>query len=101
LYEGLAQEFGFDLKEGSAATLTIEQLQKDGGRLGGECDLTAAAKKSVDLGKKFEVKYNAGQMSPEQQKLFSAEMTQVGTLMYSSPSQACQKMKEMEPRYGF
>lgn len=99
IYDETAKHFGFNL--GASNALTMEQLQKNGGRKkAGDCDITEMAKQNVKLATDFQVAYGAGKFSYEQQRQFSKDSEKLNMLATSDPGAACREIKVLRSKYG-
>ncbi len=100
LYASLSKDYGFKLGQGN--TLSVADLKKDGGRSkgNGRCDLADAALRMGHITEAFQKKFESGQLSQVQQRQFSDQTTEIGTMMNSNPSQACDMMDGLESRFA-
>jgi hypothetical protein len=99
LYDQLARDYGVDFKK--TDTLTLKQVEQDGGKGGGKCDQSEAAKRMVAVTQRFQKAYAAGKLTDAQSRAFSADASPIGTMMYSDPSKACDMIDKLEGKYGF
>lgn len=99
IYDALAKEAGVSLE--NSGTLTMKQLETDGGRgTNGACDLTEAAKRSNALAASFHKQYPPGKATDAQSRDFSKRMSDIGIEMSSNPSKACALIDDATKQYG-
>jgi hypothetical protein len=99
-YDALAKEFGFDLKQAAKGVLTIEELQKDGGRRGGSCSLADASKRFMQMQEKFLDKKANGEVSLETERAFHKACEPLGLEMTKNPSAVCTKVVTISKEFG-
>jgi hypothetical protein len=99
-YDALAKEYGFNVKAASKGMITMEELKKDGGRRGGECDVGEAAKNHMGLMEKFTDKLANGEVTRQEQAAFMREWEPIGRNMQFDPSKVCSDSRALAKKWG-
>ncbi len=98
IYDKVAAKFGFNLN--AAKSLTMEQLEKDGGKsVGGKCDVTEMAIRNAKLMEDFSKAYDAGKFTYERQREFSKDSENLGRFGSSDPGKACDEIARLRDKY--
>lgn len=97
--EKVAKEWDLDLQKLSAGMITYEELQKDGGKRGGECSLAEAAQRNMAFHQKLQVQVNEGKADSEIFKRYSEDTKDFAELMATDPSGVCRKLDSLKGKY--
>lgn len=99
IYDQTAKHFNFNIS--SAKSLSMKQLQKDGGRsVSGKCNISDVAKRSVGLAQDFAKAYEEGRFTYERQRQFSKDSEELNALASSDPGRACEGIEKLRAEYG-
>lgn len=95
----VAKGFDLDLKAEQKGMVTFEELQKDGGKRGGECSLAEAAQRNMAFHGKLQEQVNAGKVDSEVFRQYNEDTKSFSELMSTDPSAVCRKLDELKAKY--
>lgn len=95
----LEDKWGLDLAGEEKGMLTIEQLEKDGGKGSGTCSLADAAKKQMEIHGLLQKEVDAGRMSSDVFREFAEDTKLLADYMTSDPSKACELLERVRAKH--
>lgn len=101
-YAAVAKQFDLSLEEKGKKVLSVERLEKDGGRTQpGGCNLEEAALKMAGLNQTYVRKIKAGELSRTEQDKFTSASRTIGVEMTKDPSNSCKMMDKLKAEINF
>jgi len=98
-YDKVIQKYNIDLEKASKDMLTIEELQKDGGKKGGSCSLGEASIKMMDTVGKMQKLMESAEIAMGEFEEFNTKHEKIMPLMTTNPSQYCDELNEIAKEY--
>ena len=98
-YDQLATKYKIDLKKESEGLVTIEELQKDGGKRGGECSVADASKKMMEIHGQIQDQVALGDADGDALREFGKDTEPFGELMVTNPSEVCRRLDGLKAKY--
>lgn len=99
-YDKIAAKYGVDLNEAAKGMITMEQIRKDGGRNGGACSQSDAAKKLASISEDIQDKVALGDQPASAYSEFAKEVQKNNDLMSTDPSAFCAKLDQLNKKYN-
>jgi hypothetical protein len=99
LADSLATKYKLDLTAEQKDMLTIEELQKDGGKGSGACSITDAANRQMEVHAALQAQVDAGTKSSEVFQQFNKDTISFGELIATDPSKACALLDDLKKKY--
>ena len=97
--DAIAKKLGVDLDAEQKDMITIEQLQKDGGKGSGTCSIADAAKKQMEVHAMIQAQVDSGLKSAELFRQFNDDTRSFAELLSTNPSKACELMEKIKAKY--
>jgi hypothetical protein len=98
-YDNIIQKYNIDLQKASKGMLTIEQLQKDGGKDDKSCSLSEASIKMTTIIEKMQKLVENADMAMGEFEEFNRKHEKIIPLMTTNPSKYCNELDKITKEY--
>lgn len=99
-YDAIAKKYNVDLQKETQGLVTFDELQKDGGKRGGECSQADASIKMMNMHQQLEDMAALGDVDRDIFRKFGDDTSKLSELLLTNPSEMCRKLDALKPKYG-